>query len=486
MDQYQDIREMFVKEGMSQRAIARELGISRNTVRRYCSGQNMPWERKPVDRKASVITPDVKKFIKSYLEEDESSPRKQRHTAKRIYERLRDEKGFTGGASTVRQAVHEIREKIPKVFVPLQFDPGEAIQVDWGQAVAIIDGEKTPVHILCMRLCHSVAPFVMAFPTEREEAFFEAHIKGFEFFGGVSRDIFYDNLKTAVKEGWGKTALEQEKFAAFRAHYAYRAVFCNPGEGHEKGLVENLVGYARRNYLVPMPNVASFEELNEMLQQRCLKYISHHQVQGRDVSVQEAFTIEQQALVSLPVKPYDPCKCVETKVDYFSTVRFESNSYSVPVKWAGRLVTVKASALKIQIYYRGEKLAVHERCYKKNRSLYQLEHYLPLIEQRPRSVFHARPVKAANIPEEIQDFARQIKNPDKAMVRLLRLMVDHGADEVLDAVRNARNQQQYSVDIVQYRLTGCEPAVALPAIGPNVNPVDISIYDQLLTGGVYA
>jgi len=486
VDQYQDIREMYLKEGMSQRAIARELNISRNTVRRYCLGQNMPWERKPVDRPASVITPDIKEFITSCLEEDTSSPRKQRHTSKRIYDRLCDEKGFTGGASTVRQAVREIREKMPKVFVPLEFDPGEAIQIDWGQAVAFIKGEKTTVHILCMRLCHSIAPFVIAFPTEREESFFEAHIKGFEFFGGVSRDLIYDNLKTAVKEGWGKTALEQDKFAAFRAHYAYRAVFCNPGEGHEKGLVENLVGYARRNFLVPMPKVASFEELNELLQQRCLKYIDHHQVQGRDVSVKEAFATDQQALMPLPVKTYDASKCVEAKIDYFSTVRFESNSYSVPVKWAGRLVTVKASALKIHIYCRGEKLAVHERCYKKNRSIYQLEHYLPLIEQRPRSVFHARPVKAANIPDEIQDFARQATNPDKAMIRLLRLMVDHGADEVLAAVRNARDQQQYSVDIVRYRLTGCQPVVALPATGPTVDPVDISIYDQLLTGGVYA
>ena len=132
MDQYQDIREMYLKEGMSQRAIARELNISRNTVRRYCLGQNMPWERKPVDRPASVITPDIKEFITSCLEEDTSSPRKQRHTSKRIYDRLCDEKGFTGGASTVRQAVREIREKMPKVFVPLEFDPGEAIQIDWG------------------------------------------------------------------------------------------------------------------------------------------------------------------------------------------------------------------------------------------------------------------------------------------------------------------------------------------------------------------
>lgn len=184
MDQYQDIREMYIKEGMSQRAIARELGISRNTVRRYCQGANVPWERKPVDRAANVVTPAVVEFIKSCLREDAQSPNpKQKHTAGRIHERLCEEKVFTGGASTIRRAVRELREKQPKAFVPLSFDPGEATQVDWGQATIILNGVKTPAHIFCMRLCHSIAPFVIAYPTEREESFLEAHIKGFEFFG---------------------------------------------------------------------------------------------------------------------------------------------------------------------------------------------------------------------------------------------------------------------------------------------------------------
>jgi transposase len=439
VDQYQDIREMYTKEGMSQRAIARQLGISRNTVRRYCQGQNMPWERKKVERPASVLTPEVIEFIKSCLEDDALSPRKQKHTAQRIFDRLCDEKGFTGGASTVRNAVRELREKMPQVFVPLAFDPGEAIQVDWGKATIYLNGVRTQAHLLCMRLCSSIAPFVIAFPTEREEAFVEAHIRGFEFFKGVSPDVVYDNLRTAVKDGWGKTARQQDKFAAFRAHYAYRAVFCNPGEGHEKGLVENLVGYCRRNFLVPIPQVASFEELNEMLQKRCSKYIECHKVRGRDLSVKEAFTLEQKVLLPLPLKPYDACKCGEVRVDYFSTVRFETNCYSVPVKLAGKRVSVKASALKLKIYYRGEEIAAHTRCYKKYQTIYELEHYLPLIEQRPRSVFHARPVKEANLPEEISDYAWQTPDPNKTMVRLLRLIVDHGVDSVLRAIRNAHN-----------------------------------------------
>lgn len=355
MDQYQDIRRMFVVEGLSQRAIARELKISRNTVRRYCQGENVPWERKSGPRATKVVTPEVIEFIKACFEVDANSPdKRQKHTAQHIYDRLCDEKGFTGGASTIRRVVNLLQEKMPKVYVPLAFDPGEAIQVDWGTGTIILNGVKTEAHLFCMRLCHSLAPFVIAYPCEREEAFFEGHVKGFEFYGGVSRDLIYDNLKTAVKEGWGKTAREQDKFAAFRAHHAYRSIFCNPGEGHEKGLVENLVGYARRNFLVPTPEVNSFEELNELLQQRCLKYITRHQVRGRDMSVREAFELEQKALLPLPVKRYDGGKTAEGRVDYFSTVRFETNSYSVPVKWAGKIVSVKSTPLDIKIHYHGE------------------------------------------------------------------------------------------------------------------------------------
>lgn len=167
---------------------------------------------------------------------------------------------------------------------------------------------------------------MVAYPSQREEAFFEGHKTGFEFFGGVAQEVIYDNLKTAVKDGWGKTAREQEKFKTFRAHYAYEARFCNPGEGHEKGLVENLVGFARRNFLVPIPRVENYEELNQVLRQRCLDYIESHHIKGRDLPVREAFALEQQALLSLPLKPYETAKIAEGKVAHFSTVSLEKSN----------------------------------------------------------------------------------------------------------------------------------------------------------------
>ncbi|MBO8158451.1 MAG: IS21 family transposase [Thermosyntropha sp.] len=485
MDQYKLIRELYVIEGLSQRQIAKTLGISRNTVRRYCNGNNLPGERKNSKRKPSVVTPEIRAFIQDCLDEDKKEDvKKQKHTAKKIYDRLTEELGFTGGESTIRRVVHEMKEKMPKVFIPLSFSPGEAAQVDWGTAIAYIAGQKTEVNLFCMRLCSSCTPFVFAFPSQREEAFLEGHQRAFKFFGGVPRDIIYDNLKTAVKEGWGKTAREQNKFAKFRAHYVYNSRFCNPGEGHEKGLVEDLVGYSRRNFLVPLPRVENWEELNQLLIKRCNKYIEVHHVRGRELSVKEAFEQERQALTALPGRPYEAAKLAEGKVDYFSTVTFETNHYSVPVKWSGRTVTVRATSFEVQIYYRGELIASHERCYQKYKTRYQLEHYLPLIEMRPRSVFHAKPVKEARLPEELEIFSRKLNNPEKSMVRLLRLAIDYGYEKVADAIRKADANNQYSVDVVQFYLNETElKVIKINNMGPAVQTVDLKAYDILCTGG---
>lgn len=483
VDQYKFIRHLYAVEGLSKRQIARRLGISRNTVARYCNGQNVPWERQTAGRRAHVVTTEVRNFVQHCLDQDKLANRKQRHTARRIYERLRDELGFTGGESTIRQVVAEMKSKMPEVYVPLSFAPGEAGQVDWGSATVIMAGKKIEANLFCVRLCFSGTPFVMAFPSQREEAFLEGHQRAFEFFGGVPRTAIYDNLKTAVKEGWGKTAKEQDKFRAFRAHYAYESSFCNPGEGHEKGLVENLVGYIRRNVLLPIPEVQNWEELNQLLLNRCEKYRDEHHIRGREMPVCDAFALEKTALIPLPARPYEAVKIAEPKVDYFATAPFEGNRYSVPVQFAGQTVTVKASAFKIDIYYRGNLIAHHQRSYAQKKTLYKLEHYIPLLELKPRSVRHARPVKEANLPEELWNFARNLKDPDRSIVRLLRLIVNHGIEQILKAVHKAVENDQYSVEIVEHYATEQTPAVNLHFKGPTVQTVDLSRYDHLLSGG---
>lgn len=200
---YEQIRHLYAVEKLSQRAIAKKLGISRNTVKRYCNGQNVPWESKPRSYDNPVTGP-VERIIKEWLEADQNAPKKQRHTAERIYQRLVQDHGFTGGPSTVRKLVKELRTQNVKAFVPLDFEPGEAAQVDWGEAVVYLDGKKTRVQLFCYRLCSSAAPYVAVFPSQRNDCFIAGHVQAFNFFGGTPRRLIYDNLRTAVKEGWGR------------------------------------------------------------------------------------------------------------------------------------------------------------------------------------------------------------------------------------------------------------------------------------------
>lgn len=485
VDQYQLIRQLYVVEGLSQREIARNLGVSRNTVKRYCLGENVPWERKAsVNAVSPVIKPEVIAFVQKCLDEDQAAKVfKQKHTAKRIYDRLRVEANFQGGESTIRRLVREMKATVSQVYVPLYFAPGEAGQVDWGTAKIIMQGQKIEVNLFCMRLCSSCAPFVIAYPSQREEVFLEGHEQAFKFIGGVPRVLIYDNLKTAVKEGWGKLAREQNRFKAFHAHYAYQTRFCNPGEGHEKGLVENLVGYIRRNVLVPLPRVESYEELNQLLLKRCIEYIANHQIRDKDLSVKESYEMEKQALIALPLRPYETAKTSEVKVDYYATVAFDSNHYSVPVQYAGYAVTVKASAFKVKVYWRGNEIAIHTRAYQKHKTLYQLEHYIPLLERRPRSVFNARPVKQANLPQLFFDYAARLKDPEKGMVRLLRMLIDYETERVQLAIRKAWDEQQYSVDVVHCYVTDTPNPKPLMIPGPIVQAVDLHAYDILAAGG---
>ena len=267
LDIYKEIRRLQLEGMTSQREAAKQLGISRNTVKKYWEGDIVPWEHKPYTREASVMTPEVVQFVKECLDEDDAvGIKKQRHTARRIYHRLIDEYHFTGSESSVRNLVHDMRaaRKISQVFIPLRFMPGDAAQIDWGEATVIMNGEKEKVNLFCARLCHSCAPFVIAYKRQNLESFLDAIIHTFQYYGGVPKRLIFDNARVAVKSGFGAQAAAQDDYSQLAAHYGFDPVFCNPASGNEKGLVENLVGYIRRNVCVPLPKVKNLDELNAM------------------------------------------------------------------------------------------------------------------------------------------------------------------------------------------------------------------------------
>ena len=448
-------------DGMSQRQIAAVLHISRNTVKKYWNGDSIPWERKDYNREATVLTEDVVAFVRQCLDEDAHNPRKQQHTAKRIYDRLVAEFGFTGGETTVRRLVRELREKSREAFVPLAFPAGDAMQIDWGEATVYLGGVKTVVNLFCARLCYSGAPMVLAYRRQNEESFLDALVQVFQYFGGVPKRVIFDNGKVAVKDGFGAHARKQAGYAALAAHYGFEAVFCNPASGNEKGLVEGMVGYSRRNTCVPVPKVDTMEELNHMFREKCQKYLSH-QIRGKESSVGTMLTREKALLYPLPGYPFDSCKRASARVDRFCTVRFDTNNYSVPATYCGREVAIKAGPEVVSIYYEGRCIAQHYRCFERKQNIYNLEHYLPLLEKKGRAIFYAKPVQDT-LPEHFIQWLQKQELSPKELVEILRRCLNEDCETIMTeaACHNAPVQIE---DIIV------------------VQTVDLHVYDTFLRG----
>ena len=301
------IRRAYFIEKKSQRQIARELRCSRDTVRKAIESAEPDRYTLAQPRPAPILGP-YKARIDELLAENERLPRKQRYIGHTIYKDIQA-KGYRGSESTVRGYIARRRreKRRPQVYIPLEFDPGTDAQVDWGEAEAIIAGERITVQVFFMRLCYSRKLFVMAFPAQKQEAFFEGHVRAFHHFQGVPQRISYDNLKAAVQRVLeGRTRQEQQKFIVFRSHYLFESHFCTPGQGHEKGRVEDGVGFGRRNFLVPMPEVASFDELNAHLLAACLDD-DERRIDRQPTTIGAAWEMEKPYLLPLPKQDFDCC-----------------------------------------------------------------------------------------------------------------------------------------------------------------------------------
>ena len=473
VNQYQKIRMYYEQEHRSIRWIARELGCSRDTVRKYIGGDTVPWDRKPGSGRRSVITDEVDHFIEACLAEDaQENLRKQKHTAKRIRDRIEEELGIVIAESTIRNVVAKKREKQMPVFIPLAFDPGEAMQIDWGCAKTYICGNRLDINYFCMRECSSGAMFVIAFMRQNEESFLEAIQTGLEFFGGAPRRIIFDNAKVGVKEGFGKYAKTQDRYAELAAHYAFRTDFCNPSEGHEKGLVENLVEYARNNFLVPVPRVDSPAELNRHLLEKCRKYNDSHKIRYREFSVAQMLAASKASFISLPPYRYDTSRTHRAAVSDFSLVRFDSNQYSVPYHLAGRTVTVKGFGLTVEVWYENKKVASYDRVFGKGHTSYRLEHYIELISRRPRSVWNAKPVRNT-VPAQLMRFLEKLEDP-KQVVNILRNYLA-APERVMRVIAACGDYSQAILELNKIPTENSDRKQDIP-----VCRTDLSQYDKLL------
>jgi transposase len=453
VDEKERIRRAYFLQRKSMRQIARELHHARRTVRKAIYDPAPPRYTRVVPAAKPVLGPFTA-IIGRWLDEDLSSPKKQRHTARRIYHRLVEEHCFEGGESTVRRYVREHRPREREVYVPLEYDPGSDAQCDFGPAYVVMGNKMEQVQLFCLRLCYSTRPFVMAFPHQKQEALFEGHVAAFEFLGGIPGNIWYDQLSPAVKHlAKGKGTQEQEAFIAFRSHYLFQSRYCNPGQAHEKGLVENLVGYARRNFLVPLPKVSSFQELNDLLLERCLKE-DRRRLRGKTRSIGELWREEKARLLSLPQHPYPCCKVCTVKPNSLSLVQFQSNRYSVPVTVAEDKLTLKAFVDRVEISAREKIVAVHRRCYGRHEDVLDPLHYLPLLQERIRAFPYAKPIRHWHWPEVFDRYLAALRErhqngaATREFIRALELCSSYPEEEVARAMDQALAWHASSLDVL--------------------------------------
>ena len=493
VEMYLRVRRACMIDGMSIREASREFSLHRDTVRKMLAHSVPPGYR----RRKPPTRPKIGSYtgvIDRILEDDLNRPRKQRHTAKRIHERLRDEYGFDGGYTIVKDYVREHRRRTREMFVPLVHPPGHA-QCDFGEAWAVIDGVKQKIHFFVLDLPHSDAMFVKAYPAETTEAFCDGHVSAFSFLGGVPQSIVYDNTRLAVAKILGDGRRQRTRtFTELVSHYLFSDRFGRPGKGNDKGKVEGMVGYTRRNFLVPTPSFDSFDALNAHIEERCLERMEA-KLRGQSETIGERMERDLDALLPLPAVPYDASDRHLTRVNSLSLVRYRTNDYSAPVAYGHREVLVRGYVDEVVISCGTEVIARHRRSYDRDDFVFDPVHYLPLLERKTGALDQAAPLAGWDLPEEFGTLRRLLESRmgrrgKREFVQVLRLMETFSLDDVHGGVREAIGLGALGYDAVKHLvlcgIEGRPPRLDL-ALYPYLPRVSVSTtsatdYMTLLSG----
>lgn len=499
---FEEIRREYEFGIGSIQGVARKFGVHRRLVREALGGA-IPAETASPSRVRPRLGP-VSAFIDTILEEDRQMPRKQRHTAHRIFGRIGETyPDHRVAESTVRRYVRERRVALGllqrETFVPQSYGWGEEAQVDWYDAVAELGSERVTLQVFTMRSMASGGAFHQAYLRASQQAFLEAHEGAFGYFGGVFRRVRYDNLAAAVKRVLrGSRREETERFVAFRSHWRFASEFCTPAEAHEKGGVENEVGRFRRNHWVPLPRAANLGELNAQLLAACQRDEART-VSGREQSVGAAMLVERAHLLPLAAEGFDLTDVSFPTVSRLGCVRVKTNAYSVPVR-AGAVVEAKLSASSLEIHHAGRCVARHERCYGRQQEILDLEHYLDVLAHKPGALAGSKPLAHARQlgqwPASYDQFWQGLITRStraagtKEMIGLLQLGREHGMARLRSAIEGALALGCTDSAAVRHLLA--QPQLARSRPEPIIvdalmqfsrpQPV-LSEYDQLLRAG---
>jgi transposase len=450
MQRWADIRRRVLVENVSKRQILRETGMHWRTLEKVLANPEPPAYRAPTPRARPKLGPYLDR-VSRILDEDDGCPRKQRHTAKRVFDRIVAE-GYEGGYTAVKKVVRDLKRIRREVFVPLIHRPGEA-QVDFGYALAHVAGRLRKVAFFVMALPHSDALFVQAFERECTETFWEGHVRGFAFLGGVPRRITYDNSRVMVAKIIGPRQRRlTHGFLQLKSHYLFDHHFCLVQRPNEKGVVEGTVKYARLNFFVPVPQVRDLDELNANLLVRC-REDQVRRVRGGAATKEVLLGEDRAAFVPLPATPFDACVKRSTAADSLSLVRFDDNDYSVPVRYAHHPVVVRAYVDRVVLGHQGEVIAEHRRLWGREGVSFDPVHYLALLERKPGALDHARPLDGWELPGCFAVLRRRLEaerdgEGTREYIRVLRLLERHSLDRLTAAVEQGLRVRAHSRDAV--------------------------------------
>jgi transposase len=469
MEQWTRIR-LALREGRtSKRELMRQEGIHWETLRKIQDHPEPPGYRMDFPRPKPKLGPYLE-VIAQIIKDDKLVPKKQRHTATRIYHCLK-EMGYRGKYTQVKEAVREIKRVSREVYMPLVHRPGEA-QVDFGYALAKVSGVLRKVALFIMALPYSDAFFVAAFEKECGESYWEGHVRAFEFFGGVPQRISYDNSKVLVSKIIGSHERElTDGFLKLQSHYLFQEHFCRVRRPNEKGVVEGVVKYVRQNFMVPVPGVKDLAEFNALLAQKCRDDLNRR-LRGKGGSKWELLQEDQAAFAPLPPSRFDACRKQPTRANSLSLVRFDDNDYSV--------------------------VARHSRSWEKEGVFFDYRHYLPLLERKPGALDHARPLAGLDLPECFEVLRRRLVAGEEKQgygtrkyIKVLRLLEDHSMARLKQAVEKGLFAGAYGPEAIAWFLAprspwppstfildGREHLSRVSVAGP-----DIAAYDSLLSQG---
>jgi transposase len=500
---FEQIRKDRRVEGASIRELAERHGVHRRTVRQALVSA-VPPPRRPYPQRPRPAIDAYAQVIDGWLLADRQVPRKQRHTARRVWQRLVAEHGATVSEVTVSRYVARRRAELGldrvEVAVPQSHQPGEEAEMDFGEFHAMIAGTLVKLWMFVLRLSCSGRAFHVAFATQAQEAFLEGHVLAFEHFGAVPGRVRYDNLGPAVVRVLrGRDRAESERFVALRSHYQFDSFFCVPGpEGaHEKGGVEGEIGRFRRRHLVPVPSAGSLAGLNQRIAAADM-LDDGRVITGRPVTVAAAFAAEQPAMLPLPAEPFDPARLLTARVDGRARICVRQNYYSVPARYAGRRVAVRLSASTVQALDGPRVVAAHERAAGKYCEVLTLDHYLEVLKYKPGALPGATALAQARAAgvftashQRYWDAARRRHGDATGTRALTEILLGHrilpaaALTEAMDKAvsSDALDPQAVLIDARRLASGQLAPVIPIGALARYDRPApDLACYDQLLTG----